>query len=203
MVRGDWAGTDTYARELIALGDQSDEPWWGRDGETILAQWDPLERRPEAAVARLEPVLLGTNISFYERSQTQPILAEAYTAMGRGADAEELLARFMSSAQSSPDAMYLLARHAQAKLLIHSQRWDEAQAILDNLLVLTRSMPEPLTEGNLLHDYARMHLARGEQSQARERWEASPGDFSPAGREALHPTHRGVARAIIVSTPPS
>jgi tetratricopeptide (TPR) repeat protein len=179
--RGDRAMVDEYAQELIALSDQSDEPWWRRNGQAILAERDLLEGQPEAAAVRLEEVLLGRYLNFHESTWALPLLAEAYVELGRVDEAEELLNRCFAAAGSGSPAALLRMRYVQARLLTRKEQWDKARAILDDLLSLTRSMPNPLDEGNVLHELAQIHLTRKERDEARKRWKQALAIYGRLG----------------------
>jgi hypothetical protein len=61
------------------------------------------------------------------------------------------------------------ALRVQALLWSRQERWAEAEAALEEALVLCRAMPNPYAEAKTLYVSGRLYLAKGESEQAHVR----------------------------------
>src|SRR5262249_1702452 len=127
-----------------------------------------------SAWARLTPLIEG---SARERGQSLyllPYLAWANWDMREQALAEAQVSEAIGRAQASDLRIALVdALRIRALLHLQQQRWDEAQAALEEAVTLSRAMPYPYAEAKALYVYGLLHQARGEQEQARKRWQAA------------------------------
>ena len=184
-MEGKWDDLERYAREMISLSDHSDEPWWRRHGEHTLALRDLLEGRPDQALARLEPLLVGTELDIQERALFLPAFAEAYLQTGNLHQAQQVLDVPLALHGLEMRGMLPDTLRVHAKLLLAGGDLVGAEAVLNDLMDLTRSMPYPFAEARALAEFGHLEAARGSPIAARERLEEALAIFRRLGAYPL------------------
>jgi hypothetical protein len=173
------AGTGGHSLTLVAHGH--------------LAERDVFAGHPEAACARLRPLLDSPE----ERMVTQyilPVLAWAQYALDELDQAAATAAETIRRARSGTCRLALVqALRVHALVLLAHERWDEAVRALEEGLTVARAMPYPHGEGRLLHVYGLLHARQGEPARARERLDAALAIFTRLG---ARPDVEVVARDI-------
>jgi DNA-binding XRE family transcriptional regulator/tetratricopeptide (TPR) repeat protein len=171
-----------------------------RKAHGVLAERDLLAGRPDAAYARLEPLLDPPGEE--TASVTMRLLALvawAECALGR---VEQAIARVAEClARSAPRRCPFArpdARRVEAILAIERGRWQEAEAALEEALALARPMPYPYAEAKALYVYGRLAAARGQPQRARERYTQALAILDGLG-ERLYAAH--IERALATPTP--
>ena len=142
----------------------------------LLAEWDLLAGRSEAVCARLEPLLVRSDLVGFVELQLRVLhlLGRAYTEQGTVEQAEALLTAAHTQATSSRRRFRVMeVRRAQGLLALRQARWPEAAHALEEALSLCQSMHTPYEEAKTLSCYGELHRAKGEPGLARERWEAA------------------------------
>jgi ATP/maltotriose-dependent transcriptional regulator MalT len=125
--------------------------------------------QPDAALARLEPLLDHPQAAEYLDFRT---LTWAYLERGDLVQAEQTLARAITQATGWHDRPSIAeTMRVQGMVQSRQGRWAEATQTFEDTLSLARRMTMPYLEGRILCEYGRMHAARGEGQQARERLE--------------------------------
>ena len=156
-------------REMVSLSDHSDESWWRRHGEYVLALRDLLEGRPDHALARLEPLLLNVKLDLQEQSLFLPAFAEAYLETGNVHQAQQVLDGALALQALTMRGVLADTLRVHAKLLLAGGDIAGAGAVLDDLLDLTRSTPNPFAEAQALAEYGQLEAKRDRPRAARER----------------------------------
>src|SRR5262249_10126169 len=88
--------------------------------------------------------------------------------------AETLIAQGSERARVSQQLLaWVDALRIQALLRIRQLHWAEAEAALEEALLLCRAMPYPWAEAKALYVCGLLHQAKGEQEVARKRLEAA------------------------------
>jgi tetratricopeptide (TPR) repeat protein len=142
-----------------------------RHAQRILAEWDVLAGRPEAACARLEPLLAGAEET-YTTWALRPVLAWAQLEQGEVRRAEELVGQTLAAARAAGVLPILVdALGVQARLASRRGRWQEAETALEEALVGARAMPSPYAEVKALWVSGQLESARGNPVAARKRFE--------------------------------
>jgi tetratricopeptide (TPR) repeat protein len=170
-MQGRWEDLARYAGEMISLSDHTDEPWWRRHGEHILALRDLVEEQPARVLARMEPLLLGIELDMQQQTLFLPALAEAYLKTGNRRRAQEVLDDLLALPGRELRGSLTDALRVQAMLLRTGGNLTGAEKVLDDLLELTRSMPYPFGEAEALTEYAHLEATRNRVSAAQERLE--------------------------------
>jgi Tfp pilus assembly protein PilF len=168
------------------------------DAQALLAEREILEGRPDAACARLAPLLDVAQQEVWGGPYAQATLAWAYLEMGDVAAADELVGQAVRRARVERyGAALVVAQRVQAMVSTRQGRWEDAQRSLEEGLALARSMPSPYAEGRLLHAYGQMHVAKGDPGPARERLEAALAIFRRLGaRKDAERVERALAMDI-------
>jgi tetratricopeptide (TPR) repeat protein len=153
-----------------------------REAQSLLAERDLVEGRPEEARARLIPLLDRPGMA--ERSATRllPVLAWAHLDLGELAEAEQVVTEALRRMRADNNRLDLVhALRVQAMIAIRQERWEEAERSLEEGVALARTMRYPYAEGRLLHVYGELHVAKGQPVPARERLEAALAIFQRLG----------------------
>jgi hypothetical protein len=148
-----------------------------------LAEIDLGEGRPEAARARLLPLLdrPGLEEEFVTHFVLPP-LALATLELGEVAEASELAEAAVRRARALGSPLMLAdALRVQALVATRQRRWAEVERALDEGLAAARAVPYPYGEARLLHAYALMHAGKTEPQEARARLEAARDIFQRLG----------------------
>ncbi len=142
--------------------------------QLALAEAELIAGQPEAALARLRPLLDQSDQEELDVTELLPVLAWARLDAGESDEAVALLSTCLRRAREQearivvPNALRVQARRER-----QLEYWDEAERMLDEALALCRSMPYPYAEAKTLYEYGLLHLQQGQSSQARERFEAA------------------------------
>jgi len=134
----------------------------------VQAELEILEGRPEAAHARLIPLLDRPGLQEGDVTALLPVLAWAQLELGQADEAAETVAEALR--RGRPEEMRLVlveALRVQALVALRQEQWHEAALSLDEGLALARSMSYPYAHARLLRLSADLHRARGERDRAR------------------------------------
>jgi tetratricopeptide (TPR) repeat protein/transcriptional regulator with XRE-family HTH domain len=179
---GEWETAVPYLEEGVALAARNAERQGLRTMQTLLAERDLLEGRPDVARDRLIPLCDRPGLEEQDVTLLLPTLGWAYLELGDMAAAEEVATQAVRRARSQTIRVALVeALWVQAMLAIRQEQWAAATCALEAGLEMAQAMPYPYAEGRLLHVYGQMHLQLGEPAQAREWLEAALAIFRRLG----------------------
>jgi tetratricopeptide (TPR) repeat protein len=179
LVEGEWTMAARYAEEWL--------PWAERTGDLpdihgLLAERELLHGRPDAALARLTPLLDHPRTAAIERTPLLPLVAWSHLERGGVAEAAEAVARGMEHARAQHHRLALVdALRVQAMVATRQGCWAKAEQALEEGLALARGMPSPYAEARLLHVSGALHVQKGEPEPAREQLEAALAIFRGLG----------------------
>jgi tetratricopeptide (TPR) repeat protein len=182
LAEGDWADAAASVREAIALAEGSGDLQVLRWASTTMAESEILEDRPEAARARLMPLLDRPGLEECDVTTLLPVLAWAQLELGQVEQAASTLEEALARAQ--PEGMRLVVvetLRVQALLALRRGQSDMAAFSLEEGLELARAMPYPYAEARLLHVAGALHAEQGAPELARERWEEALARFTRLG----------------------
>jgi tetratricopeptide (TPR) repeat protein len=172
LAEGQWAEATRWLEEGMAMAERTQNLNAQGSGQATLAERDLLAGQPQVARARLEPLLAHLGLEHVELFVVLPLLAWAALQLGEQGQAEALLAQALAQTRQVrlflPDVLRI-----QALLCIRQERWEEAQAVLEETLSLCQAMPYPYAEAKALYVYGLLHQAKGEPAQAHERWKVA------------------------------
>lgn len=153
-----------------------------------LAERDLLEGHPEEARARLEPLLDRAGYLETDVTRFLPFLAWAYLDLGDEQRCERTMQQALARARQQHMRPTLSdALRVQALFGIRRQRWEEAQAALEEALALCRAMPYPWAEAKALYVYGLLYQAKGETRQASEQLIAALSILNRLGEHLYAP----------------
>lgn len=139
--------------------------------------------RPAEALARLEPVVARREATGSARAST--VYAWALLETGNVARAAEVIhAAREKVAESRSRARLPDVLLQSARLAVREHRWESAVDALEHGVAIAQEIGLPYDEALLLHEYGRMHLAKGEPEQASERLAQSLVIFRRLGAAA-------------------
>jgi tetratricopeptide (TPR) repeat protein/transcriptional regulator with XRE-family HTH domain len=175
--------------ESIALSQRSGDLSPQRFAQAALAEHDLLAGRPDAARARLEPLLDRPGQQEGQVMSLLPLVAWAHLDVGDEAQAEALVAQATerSGAMGGYFAQVDVLR-VRAMLLMRQHQWAEAKATLDESLRLARTMPYPYAEAKTLYVSGLLHIRKGDKEQASGSFKAALGILHRLG-ERLYASH--------------
>jgi tetratricopeptide (TPR) repeat protein len=193
LAEGRWS----EAKELLEQGLAMAERKQFLNGEVVglaaLSERDLLENRPDAAHARLEPFL--ARASPEQRALLLSLLAWEALLLGEEGQAGALAVQGLALARQMrfilPDALRI-----QALVHLQQERWEEAEALLEEALDLCDAMPYPYAEAKALYVYGLLHKAKDELEQARGRLQAALAILNRLG-ERLYATQVEQALAAL------
>jgi tetratricopeptide (TPR) repeat protein/transcriptional regulator with XRE-family HTH domain len=160
-------------QDTLALAEQSQNRDARRAAHTALAERDLVEGRPEAAYARLEPligVLEDLTSTLSTTIYSLPTLAWAYIEHGELARAETLLTQTIARARELNIRPILAdALRTQAMLAMKRARWTEAEQALEEALTICQTIRLRNEEAEVWYQYGLLCIQRGDPQQARQR----------------------------------
>jgi tetratricopeptide (TPR) repeat protein/transcriptional regulator with XRE-family HTH domain len=194
LAEGSWDESSRYLEEGCTIADRGAGFGLLLDAQALLAEREILEGHPDAACARLAPLLDAARREVWGSPYAQATLAWAHLEMGDVAAADELVGQAVRRARVEGYGVALVgAQRVQALVAARQERWEEAERALEEGLALAWSMPYPYAEGRLLHVYGEMHAQKGEPEPARARLEAALAIFR---RQGARKDTEQVARAL-------
>jgi tetratricopeptide (TPR) repeat protein/transcriptional regulator with XRE-family HTH domain len=171
-----------YLEECERLALASTDSTARGEVESVLAEHDLLERRPEAARARLTSALGQAQLPNKNETYLLPLMAWAPLESGEVSQAAQMVAQAIARSRAEHRQLYLVdALRVQAMVWIRQQEWKQAAQTLQEGLSLARSMRYPYAEARLLHVYGLMHIQKQEPAAAREWLEAALAIFRRLG----------------------
>jgi transcriptional regulator with XRE-family HTH domain/tetratricopeptide (TPR) repeat protein len=174
LAMGDMAQAVRLLHEALAIAERSGDVHALRLAQSALAEHDLRDGAPEAALARLVPLLDRPGMEEWQVTELLPLVAWAHLDAGRVAEAEHLAARCIARARAQTNrlalihalrigayvALYRQPREAAMPLL------DDALPLLDEALSLARHAGYPLGEARTLEARGELWRARGAPAQA-------------------------------------
>jgi tetratricopeptide (TPR) repeat protein len=180
---GEWEVARMYLEEAVARAEQLPYPEALRSSQGLLAEHELLTGHPEAALARLEPLLAVSDVGELGIARLLPTLAEARAACGDTADAERVLAEGIARTRAQRHRLALvdLLRAHGVVLGMEEGRRDESHRSLDEAAALAHGLPYPHAEARALYEQGRLHAAMGQSDRARARLEEALAIFRRLG----------------------
>jgi ATP/maltotriose-dependent transcriptional regulator MalT len=128
----------------------------------VLAELDILQGRPEAARARLVPLLDRPGLEEYLVTMFLPVLAWAHLELGQVDVAAATVAQALKRARREGMRLVLAdALRVQALIDLRQGQWEQAARSVEEGLSIARSMPYPHAEARLLQVGECVHALRG------------------------------------------
>jgi predicted ATPase/DNA-binding XRE family transcriptional regulator len=178
---GSWAQAVGYLEEAAVLSD-STTPEALMMAQSVRAEIDILEGRPEAARTQMETLLGRFGSEHGDYANLLPKLAWAYLELRDLAQASGVAAQAVAFAQQIDDFLNLVeAIRVQALVLMAEKHWAEAEGVLAEILSETQRRCYPWGEARVLDTYGLLHIRAGDSVSARERLEAALSIYARLG----------------------
>jgi tetratricopeptide (TPR) repeat protein len=175
---------------LMATGDVEAQEYLCR----LLAEQDILQGRPAHAHTRLLPLAARLREGQIWLARLLSLLAWACLDLGEPERAASLAGQAVAQATAQRARPSLAdALRIQALVAMRTERWQEAEAALEEALAVSRGIPYPYAEAKALYVYGQLHAARGAPERARECYAQALGILARVG-ERLYAAH--VERAL-------
>jgi tetratricopeptide (TPR) repeat protein len=174
LAEGDRPAATAFVQEALTLAEGSGDLQALRWASAVLAEIDIVEGRPEAARARLLPLLDRPGLEECDVTTLLPVLAWAHLELGEVELATSTVGQALARAR--PQNMQLVLAEAlrvQTLVALRRAQWDEAAYSLEEAMALARAMPCPYAEARLLHVAGHYYQSQGEQGPAHEQSEAA------------------------------
>ena len=163
-----------YLKEALTLAQRNHDLQALCWVQGVLAEWDLLSGRPEAARVRLAPLLEVPGLKVSYSKEAIALLARAYLELGEADQTQALLAQiFREARQAKMRPALVQALRVQALVLSKLERWEEAENALQEALTLCRGMAAPYAEAKTLNTAGLVSHKKGELEPSRQRFEAT------------------------------
>jgi tetratricopeptide (TPR) repeat protein len=148
-----------------------------RKGQSVLAECDLRQGRPDEAVQRFQPLLNSVEAD-WPRAFPPPVLAEAHLDLGDMEKAESLVQQRVQrfQAQNHRRALALWLR-VQGLILGRQLRWEVAEKTFFEALELAHAMSYPYAAGRIRYELGRLNIQLVRPEQARDHLERALSIF--------------------------
>jgi tetratricopeptide (TPR) repeat protein len=172
----------SLAEELPATRKPSGDLEEERGAQSLLAQLDLLEGRPENASRRMEPLLDRPRLSDTDVALMLPTLAMAYMESGDLDRAETTLDQAIPRARSEAAALSAAqALVVRGRLMSERRRWDEAERDLQGAIDMADGMPFPHLKARALYQRGLMESKSVDPIRARQTLQEARAIFDQLG----------------------
>ena len=197
--KGEWAEASPYLEEAATLARRLPYLEALRLAEGALAARDLAHGNLIAALARLEPLVAGSDVGELGVARLLPYLAWAHAEQGDYAAAERILTEGIARATEQQHRLALVDLLTMRGKVLRMRRQEQGQArrdeavrALDEALALARQMSYPHAEGRALYELGRLGASAGD---ARALFEAALAIFRGLGaRPDIERTGRALAQ---------
>jgi tetratricopeptide (TPR) repeat protein len=183
LAEGAWEQATAYLEECSALARSGGERGLDLVSESLLAERAVLEGRPQAALARLRPLLDRDDMQGrIETIFVLPVLAWIYLELEDTEQATQTITEVLHRQRAGTFRLALVdALRVAALVALRQERWQEAEAALGEGLALARRIGYPYGEARLLQAYGELFAQTGQPEAARERLEEALAIFQRLG----------------------
>jgi tetratricopeptide (TPR) repeat protein len=181
LATGAWGEAAFHLEKSVALSQQGGDLTALRDAQSWLAERDLWEGRPDAALVRLRPLLDRPGLVEWSVTPLLVIVAWAYLEQGQVSRAWQMARQATRRARAYDQRRSLVdALRVQAMVAIR-QRRAEAHGLLEEALVLARTMGYLRGEAHVLCVCGLLHEQHGEPGLSREHLEQALALFQRLG----------------------
>ena len=182
LAEGKWRQAGRRLEECVAVARRTSDLHELRVAQTLLAEFDLLEGRPDSALTRLKPILDRPGLEELGVTLLLPVLAWAYLELGDEYQAEAVLTMGVARARRQNARLALVDMLRVRGMLLASQgHWQQAEQALQESISLAHTMPYPYAEGRSLFEYGVLQGKSGDPGRACERLSQALAIFQRLG----------------------
>ena len=168
--------------ESVALAEKVPYPEAVRSGHGALAERELLEGKPQAALARLEPLVEGSDAEELGIVRLLPYLAWAYLDLGDEGRAEEAALGGVDLARAQDHNLALVdLLRVLGMTMFRRRRWDEARRAFGEAVSVARAIGHRYAEARALYEWGLADSGGPEGGQGRDRLEEAARMFRALG----------------------
>ena len=180
--RGEWEEAASCLEESIALAEKIPYPEALRSGQWALAEQELMRGQPEVALARLTPIVEGSDPEELGMMRLLPLLARAHLESGNEDRAEEVVLEGIGRARAQKNVLAPVdLLRVRGTLLASRRRWDDAERALEEAVSTARSIRYPYAEARALYEWGLMCAGRPHSGPGRALLEEAAGIFRRLG----------------------
>jgi tetratricopeptide (TPR) repeat protein len=177
-----WEDALPCLQESLALAEQLPYPEAVRSGHGSLAEQELLQGKPEAALARLEPLVERSDPEELGVARLLPYLAWAYLELEDDDRAEDVVQGGIDRARAQGNRLTLVELlRVRGMVLARRRGWDEEERIFEEAVSIARSLRNPYAEARTLYERGLMCAGKLDPKQSREQFEAAAAIFQRLG----------------------
>ena len=179
---GAWEEAAPCLEESVALAEKIPYPEAVRSGQGVLAERELLEGKPGAALARLEPLVQGSDVGELGVVRQLPYLAWAYLDLGDEERAEDAVLEGIERARAQGHNLALTELlRVRGMVLAERRSWDEAERAFEEAVSIARSIRYPYAEARALYERGLMFVSRTDPERGRDQLEKAAEIFRGLG----------------------
>jgi tetratricopeptide (TPR) repeat protein len=182
LAEGAWARASRYLEECERMLRPSTDRNAVGEVASVLAERDLLKGHPEAARARLAPLLGPAGLQEKSVTYLGLRLAWALLDLDEVQPAADMVAQVVTRTRDEHRRLFLVdALRVQARVFLRQDHLEQARSALDEGIALAHAIGYPYAEARLLHVYGLLHIRNGEPKLAHERLEEALAIFRRLG----------------------
>jgi predicted ATPase/transcriptional regulator with XRE-family HTH domain len=163
---GAWEDATPCLEESVALAKKIPYPEAVRSGQMVLAEQELLQGKPDAALARLEPLIEGSDAEELGVVRLLPYLAWAYLALGDEVHAEDVVLEGIERARAQGHRLALVELlRVRGMVLAGRRSWDDAERAFEQAVSVARSIRYQYAEARALYEWSLMYVGRPDSGQ--------------------------------------
>jgi tetratricopeptide (TPR) repeat protein/transcriptional regulator with XRE-family HTH domain len=179
---GEWEQALPCLEESVALAQRIPYPEAVRSGQGVLAELELLQGKPEAALARLELLVEGSNREELGVARLLPLLAWAYLEVGNDARAGEVGLEGIERTRVQGHKLALVELLRVLGMVFTKRRkWDEAERAFEEAVSVARSVRHPYAEARALYERGLMYVSKQDKEKGRNLLKAAANNFRRLG----------------------
>jgi tetratricopeptide (TPR) repeat protein len=178
LATGEWATAARYLEECRDAAARSGDIHALRTAEGALAELDLREGRPDAARARLVPLLDRPGLEEWSVTELLPLVAWAHLALGEVESAFDVASQAIRRGRVQTHRLALLeALRVQGLVLQRRGCGDQAERTLAEALALAERFRLPYLKARILEAHGTVSTAQLKPIRAREQLQAALAIF--------------------------
>jgi tetratricopeptide (TPR) repeat protein len=192
---GEWEDAVSCLEESVALAEGVPYPEAERSGQGALAEQELLRGEPDAAIARLEPLIERSDPEELGIVRLLPCLAWAYLELGDHDHSEEVVLGGIERATAQGHRLALVdLLRVHGMVLARRRREEGAQRVFEEAVSVARSIRYRYAEARALYEWGLMYAGGPGPERGHDRLEEAVEIFRELGsRPYYNLAHKAIA----------